>query len=342
MLMEEERKQIVEYGKKMSASGLSVGTSGNISIYDPETGYMCISPSGLGYFDTTPEDVVVMDLDGNIVDGKRKPSSEHGLHTVVYKNRPEARAVVHTHSPYATTLACMHETLKPIHYVIMGSAVDEVPLVPYVTFGTPELADAVEGPRRQPQDSCRAARKPRRRVLPGEPSEGVRPCHQHRVHRPDSVAMHGGGRAGEPDRRQMALASWSALRPTASRRKVAPRRRPGSQRRPSAPSVEAMRAPAVRTREVRFEYENSEARRRQDLLRRGAVNSLAELPAERKRAYIVMSGKIQEELGQLKVVTDVLEGAGWTWRANTDVEPEPCWGPCAAASPRCSSSSPTG
>ena len=57
----------------------------------------------------------------------------------------------------------------------------------------------------------------------------------------------------------------------------------------------------------------------------GAVNSLAELPAERKRAYIVMSGKIQEELGQLKVVTDVLEGAGWTWRANTDVEPEPCW-----------------
>lgn len=56
-----------------------------------------------------------------------------------------------------------------------------------------------------------------------------------------------------------------------------------------------------------------------------AVFALAELPAERRRAYIVMSGTIQKELGQLKVVTDVLESAGWTWRANTDVEPEPCW-----------------
>lgn len=143
MLMEEERTQIVEYGKKMSAAGLSVGTSGNISIYDSETGYMAISPSGLGYFDTKPEDVVVMDLDGAIIDGARKPSSEHGLHTIVYQNRPEARAVVHTHSPYATTLACLHQTLKPVHYVIMGASVNEVPLVPYVTFGTPELAEAV-------------------------------------------------------------------------------------------------------------------------------------------------------------------------------------------------------
>ena len=57
----------------------------------------------------------------------------------------------------------------------------------------------------------------------------------------------------------------------------------------------------------------------------GAIQGLAELPAERKRAYIVMSGTIQEELGQLKVVTDILESAGFTWKANTDVEPEPCW-----------------
>lgn len=143
MLMEEARIQIVEYGKKMSSSGLSIGTSGNISVYDPETGYMAISPSGLGYFQTEPEDIVVMDLDGNIIDGKRKPSSEHGLHTIVYQNRADARAVVHTHSPYATTLAGLHETLKPVHYAMMGANTYEVPLVPYVTFGTPELAEAV-------------------------------------------------------------------------------------------------------------------------------------------------------------------------------------------------------
>lgn len=58
----------------------------------------------------------------------------------------------------------------------------------------------------------------------------------------------------------------------------------------------------------------------------GAVNALADLPAKSKRAYIVMSGTIQQELGQLKTVTDVLESAGWAWRANTNVEPEPCWG----------------
>ena len=63
MLMEKERIEIVEYGKKMSSAGLCKGTSGNISIYDPETGYMAISPSGIGYFETEPEDVVVMKLD---------------------------------------------------------------------------------------------------------------------------------------------------------------------------------------------------------------------------------------------------------------------------------------
>lgn len=94
--------------KKMSSAGLCKGTSGNISIYEPETGYMAISPSGLGYFDTKPEDVVIMDLNNNIIDGNRKPSSEHGLHTVFYQNRPDARAVVHTHSTYCTTLACLH------------------------------------------------------------------------------------------------------------------------------------------------------------------------------------------------------------------------------------------
>ena len=69
MLMEKERIEIVEYGKKMSSAGLCKGTSGNISIYDPETGYMAISPSGIGYFETEPEDVVVMKLDGTIVEG---------------------------------------------------------------------------------------------------------------------------------------------------------------------------------------------------------------------------------------------------------------------------------
>ncbi len=144
MLMEKERKEVTEYGRQMSSSGLSKGTSGNISIYDPESGYMAISPSGLGYFETEPEDVVVMDLKGNIIDGSRKPSSEHALHTIMYLNRPDARAVVHTHSIFCTTIACLNIPLKAVHYVIGGAGVAEVPCAEYATFGTKQLSENVQ------------------------------------------------------------------------------------------------------------------------------------------------------------------------------------------------------
>ena len=95
MLMQEERELVVEYGKKMSAARLSTGTSGNISIYNAEKGLVALSPSGMDYFSTTPEDVVILDLDAKVVDGKRKPSSEWALHTTFYKHKPHARAVHH-------------------------------------------------------------------------------------------------------------------------------------------------------------------------------------------------------------------------------------------------------
>ena len=143
MLMEKERKEIADYGRKMSSAGLSKGTSGNISIYNPETGYMAISPSGLGYFETEPEDVVVMDLKGNIIDGARTPSSEHDLHTIMYVNKPAARAVVHAHSTYCTTMAVLNAPIKAVHYVIAGAGAAEIPCAEYATFGTPELAENV-------------------------------------------------------------------------------------------------------------------------------------------------------------------------------------------------------
>lgn len=142
MLMQEERELIVEYGKQMSAAGLSTGTSGNISIYNAEKGLMAISPSGIDYFSTTPEDVVVTDLDANIVDGKRKPSSEWALHTTFYKHKPDARAVVHTHSMYCTTFAVLGQPIQAVHYVIGDAGVATVPCAPYYTFGTEELAEA--------------------------------------------------------------------------------------------------------------------------------------------------------------------------------------------------------
>ena len=141
MLLQEEREEVVEIGKQMSSSGLCPGTSGNQSIYRRELGLMAIKPSGIGYFDTKPEDVVIMDLDANIIDGKRKPSSEWYLHTVFYKQKPECGAVVHTHSVFCTTFAVLGLPIQAVHYAIGNANTHEIPCAPYNLFGTVELAD---------------------------------------------------------------------------------------------------------------------------------------------------------------------------------------------------------
>ena len=145
MLMEKERAQLVEYGKMLITQHLTTGTGGNLSIYDPQTGLMAITPSGIGFFETKPEDIVIMNLEGEVVEGIRKPSSEVDMHRIFYKHRTDVTALVHTHSTFATTIACMGWDIEPIHYVI-GVAGGNVRCTPYTTFGTWELAEsALEG-----------------------------------------------------------------------------------------------------------------------------------------------------------------------------------------------------
>ena len=103
---------------------------------------MAISPSGIDYFSTQPEDVVVTDLEATIVEGGRKPSSEWALHTLFYKRKPHIRAVVHTHSMYCTTFAVLGRPLQAVHYAIADAGAAEVPCAPYYPFGTLELAEA--------------------------------------------------------------------------------------------------------------------------------------------------------------------------------------------------------
>ena len=141
MILKEEREQVVEYGKKLVELGLTVGTFGNLSVYNPKENLMAISPSGMDYFLTKPEDVVVLTPDGEKVDGDAKPSSEYDMHRIFYQKRPGVNAVIHTHSTYATTLACLHWSIEPLHYLVAYSGAD-VPCIPYVQFGTYELAQA--------------------------------------------------------------------------------------------------------------------------------------------------------------------------------------------------------
>ena len=145
MLMQEERELMVEIGKQMSTSGICTGATGNKTLYHPGLGLMAIKPSGIGYMETTPEDIVVMDLDSHIVDGKRKPSSEWDMHTEFYRNKPSCRAIVHTHSRFCTTFAVLGKPIEAVHYVLADANCYEVPCASYHTFGTPELAnDAVK------------------------------------------------------------------------------------------------------------------------------------------------------------------------------------------------------
>jgi len=141
MLLELERTKVVEYGKELIKRKITVGTFGNISIYNPEKKLMAISPSGLDYFSTQVADVVVVDLEGNVVDGDLKPSSEVDLHRVFYQKRPDVRAVVHTHSEFATVLSCLRKPIPALHYIV-GYSGKEVPCIPYYAFGTEALAEA--------------------------------------------------------------------------------------------------------------------------------------------------------------------------------------------------------
>ena len=142
LFTEKARREVVDYGLLLLEKKLTLGTAGNISAFDPETGLLAISPSGIAYEQTRPEDVVICDLNGKVVDGERRPSSELGLHAALYRVRPDIRGIVHTHSMYATTLACMQEPIRPLHFAILSTGEGEVPLADYATFGTPELADA--------------------------------------------------------------------------------------------------------------------------------------------------------------------------------------------------------
>lgn len=140
MLLEEERKDVVEYGKKLIDHGLTKGTGGNISIYNREKGLMAISPSGIDYYKTKVEDVLVMDLEGNIIEGDKKPSSEYGMHKIFYEKRDDIDAVVHCHSTYSTTIASLNWDLPAVHYLVAYAGKD-VRCADYASFGSPELAE---------------------------------------------------------------------------------------------------------------------------------------------------------------------------------------------------------
>ena len=145
MLLEKERREIVETCLFMQNNKLVVGTAGNVSIRVNDK--VAISPSGVPYETMTAEDVVVFSMDGERVDGILEPSSELPLHLSVYRETA-AKAVTHNHAPASTALGLVVDEIPPSHYysAMLGGIIR---VAPYAEFGTDELArnvtDALKG-----------------------------------------------------------------------------------------------------------------------------------------------------------------------------------------------------
>lgn len=131
---------VVEAGLKMLKDGLTVGTWGNISARDIETGLIYITPSGMDYEGITTDDIIVMDNELNIVDGHRIPSIEKHMHVEVYKTRSDINAVIHTHPLYSTVLGVNGMELPGISEDFVQIVGDKIICSEYALPGTLELA----------------------------------------------------------------------------------------------------------------------------------------------------------------------------------------------------------
>ena len=148
-MLASERETVAEYARRLA--GLTPGRTGNLSARREDR--MAITPSGVPYEEIDAGDVPVVSLDGEVLWGEIAPSSETPMHRRIYE-RFEPGAIVHTHSPWATTLAVLGEPLPPVHYMI-ALAGETVPVAPYATYGTERLADyAVEAMEDAGSDAC--------------------------------------------------------------------------------------------------------------------------------------------------------------------------------------------
>lgn len=130
--------EVVKYARMCFNNGLTVGTSGNVSVRKGD--YMYITPSALPYNEMEEEDVLKVDLTTNqVISGSWKPSSETPMHSSIYKQNSRIGAIVHTHSTYATIFACAHKSIPPVHYTIADIG-KEVSVAPYARYGTELLA----------------------------------------------------------------------------------------------------------------------------------------------------------------------------------------------------------
>lgn len=143
MKLPELRQQVCELHMELPRNNLVAWTSGNISGRDPETGLIVIKPSGLKFEELTPESMVVVDLDGNIVEGELKASSDTASHCYIYRHMPEVNGVVHTHSRYATAFAVVGKAIPCVTTAMGDEFGGSIPLGGFALIGGEEIGAEV-------------------------------------------------------------------------------------------------------------------------------------------------------------------------------------------------------
>ena len=131
------RRMLIHYARQLTETGLTRNTSGNLS--HRVEGGMLVTPSGMDYAKLDPDDIVFVDLEGR-ARGRRLPSSEWRFHRDILRVRPEIEVVLHAHSPFATSIACLRQGIPAFHYMVAVAGGTDIRCAPYATFGTEELS----------------------------------------------------------------------------------------------------------------------------------------------------------------------------------------------------------
>ncbi|MCQ2437189.1 MAG: class II aldolase/adducin family protein [Clostridia bacterium] len=135
------KETLIRVTKQAYADRMFAATSGNLSMYDRETGHMYITPGSYPYEIMTVDDVMIIDLDGNIIEGIHKPSSEWRMHAAVYRNDDTVNAIVHTHSPYATAFSINHLPIPVTLFEIVYFLGGDIPVADAAIPGTDAVGE---------------------------------------------------------------------------------------------------------------------------------------------------------------------------------------------------------
>jgi len=142
MMLQALREEVYKCNMMLPENDLVKMTSGNVSGRDPETNLVVIKPSGVAYEKLSPENMVIVDLQGNVVEGDLTPSIDTETHLVVYRGRPDVFGMVHTHSTYATSFAVLGQTIPPVT-TTCGLVGGRIPLGKFACFGGQTIGEEV-------------------------------------------------------------------------------------------------------------------------------------------------------------------------------------------------------